>query len=85
VRPQTVWPQCCQILTDFQNGKLLRKFAVEKLRPTENLTTPRICCRTIFGNINVRQQAVNDKLEGSVATYLRYCGSLTTKLRKVYC
>jgi len=36
-------------------------------------------------NINVRKHAINDKLQGSVATYLRYGGLLITKLRKVYC
>ena len=36
-------------------------------------------------NINVRKHAINDKLQGSVATYLRYGGLLITKLRNVYC
>ena len=31
------------------------------------------------------EQANNDKLQGSVATYLRCGGVLITKLRKVYC
>ena len=30
------------------------------------------------------KQAINDKLQGSIATYLR-CGGVVTKLRKVYC
>ena len=31
---------------------------------------PCICCHTTLLNINVRKQAINDKLQGSVATYL---------------
>jgi len=31
------------------------------------------------------KQAINDKLQGSVATYLRCGGVLKTKFRKVYC
>jgi len=31
------------------------------------------------------KQAINDKLQGSVATYLRSGEVLITKLRKVYC
>ena len=31
------------------------------------------------------QQTIHDKLQGSVATYLRCGGLLITKLRKVYC
>jgi len=31
------------------------------------------------------RQVVNDKLQGSVATYLRCGGLLITKLRKIYC
>jgi len=50
-----------------------------------NPTTPSICCHTTLWNINVRKQAINDKLQGSVAKFLR-CGGLSiTKLRKVYC
>ena len=31
------------------------------------------------------KQAINDKLQGSVGTYLRCLRLLITKLRKVYC
>jgi len=33
-------------------------------------------------NINVRKQAVNDKLRGSVATYLLYGGVVNDKIKK---
>jgi len=33
-----------------------------------------IYCQTILWNINVRKQAINDKLQGSVATCLKYGG-----------
>jgi len=36
-----------------------------------NPTAPCICCHTTLWNINVRKQAINDKLQRSVATYLR--------------
>jgi len=40
---------------------------------------------TTLWNINVRKQAINDKLQGSVATYLG-CGVVdNTQLTKVYC
>jgi len=52
---------------------------------TKNLTTPCICCHTTLWNTNVRKQAINDKLHGSVATYLRPGGLSMTKVREVYC
>ena len=44
-----------------------------------------VCCHTTLWNINVTKQANNNKLQGSVATYLRCGGLSVTKLRKVYC
>ena len=41
----------------------------------KNPTTSCICCHTTLRNTNVRKQAINDKLQGSVATYLR-CGGV---------
>jgi len=38
-------------------------------------------CETLMS----AKQAINDKLQGSVATYLRCGGLLITKLKKVYC
>ena len=34
---------------------------------------PCVCCHTTLWNSNARKQVTNDKLQGSVATYLR-CG-----------
>jgi len=48
-------------------------------------TTDLICCHTTLWNINVRKQATNDRLQGSVAKYLRNYGISITKLWKVYC
>ena len=44
-----------------------------------------VCCQTTLWNINVTKQANNNKLQGSVAAYLRCGGLSVTKLRKVYC
>jgi len=38
-------------------------------------------CETLMS----AKQAINDKLQGSVATYLSVVGLLITKLRKAYC
>jgi len=67
------WPWVCQILTDFQFFvvRFLGKFVVKWL--FKNPTIPCICCHATLWNVNVRKQAVNDKLQSSVATYLR-CG-----------
>jgi len=44
----------------------------------KNPTTSCICCHTTLWNINVRKQEIDDKLQGSVATYLR-CGGVVNK------
>jgi len=44
-------------------------------------TIPVICCHTTLWNITVRKQAINDKLQGSVATYLR-CGGVVNNQNK---
>ena len=43
-----------------------------------------ICCYTTLWNINVSKQATDDKLQGSVATYLM-CGGVVNNQSKVYC
>ena len=48
----------------FFTGRFLGKFAVKSL--LKNCTTVCICCHTTLWNINVRKQAINDKLQGSV-------------------
>jgi len=63
--------------------RLLRKFAEKYLLniPTHLAYVATLPCETF----NVRKQAINDKLQGSVATYLKCGGVLIIKLRKVYC
>ena len=52
----------------------------------KNPTTPCICCYTILCETLMSvKQAINDKLQGSVATHLRCGGWLIKNLRKVYC
>ena len=40
-----------------------------------------MCCRTSLWNINVRKQEINDKLEGSVAAYLRCDGVVNNRIK----
>jgi len=48
----------------------------------KNPTTPCICCYTTLWNINVSKQAINDKVQGSVATYWRYGGVINNQIEK---
>jgi len=48
----------------------------------KNFAKPSICCHTTLWNINVRKQAINDKLQGSVATYLTCGGVVNNQIRK---
>jgi len=41
-----------------------------------------VCCHITFWNINVRKQAINDILEGSVATYLSYGEVINSQIKK---
>ena len=50
-----------------------------------NPTAPCICCHTTFWNINVRKQAIDDKLQCTVLHIYGVVGLLITKLRQVYC
>jgi len=45
----------------------------------KSLTEP---CRTTLWNINVRKEAINDKVQGSVATYLRCGGIANNQINK---
>ena len=52
---------------------------------TMDPTKPCMCCHTLW-NIIARKQASNDKLQGSVATYLMCGGDVDIQiLKKVYC
>ena len=48
----------------------------------KNPTTPCICCHTTLWNINAREQAINNKLQGSVATYLRRGAEVNNQIKK---
>jgi len=62
--------------------KFLVKFVVRWISklPPHLAYVATLPCETLMP----AKQAINDKLQGSVATYLRYDGLLITKLRKVY-
>jgi len=48
----------------------------------EHPTAPCIwCCHTTLWNINARKQAISDKLQGSVATYLRCGGVVNNQIK----
>ena len=59
------------------------KFAVEWILkiPQHLACVATLPCETLMS----AKQAINDKLQGSVAAYLRSGGLLINKLRKVYC
>ena len=62
-------PQFCQILTDLQfffTGRFLGKFAVKQILkiPPQLAYVATLPCETL-----VSAQAINDILQGSVATY----------------
>ena len=44
-------------------------------------TAPCICCHTLW-SIIARKQATNDKLQGSLATYLRCGGDVDIQIKK---
>jgi len=75
----------CQILTDLKKftGRFPGKFVVKllfKIPPHLAYAATLPCVTSLSA-----RQAINDKLQGSVATYLRCGGLLITKLRKIYC
>ena len=48
----------------------------------KNPTAPCMCCYTTLRNISIRKQAINDKLQGSVATHLRFGGVVNNQNKK---
>ena len=48
----------------------------------KNPTAPCICCYTTLWNIDVSKKAINDKLQGSVATCLRCGGLINNQIKK---
>jgi len=45
-------------------------------------TTPCICSHTALWNINTIKQAINDKVQGSVATHLRCGGDVNNRIKE---
>jgi len=84
--PQTHRHNSVIILNRFQfffTGRFLGKFAVKcilKIPPHLAYVATQHCEALMSA-----KQAHSDKLQGSVAVYLRCGGLLITKLRKVYC
>ena len=56
--------------------------SLANLHQTINPTTPCICCHTTLWQINVRKKAIKDKLQGSVATYLRCDKVVNNQIKK---
>ena len=65
------------------NGKFLGKFAVKWIItiPPHLACVATLPCETLMS----AKEALNEKLRGSVAAYLRCGGVVDNKLRKVYC
>jgi len=61
--------------------KFLSKVAVKWISPSHLAYVATLPRETLMS----AKQAINDKLQGSVATHLMRGGLLITKLRKVYC
>jgi len=74
-------------LNRFQNfffiGRFLGTFAIKLILiiPPYRAYVATLPCETLIS----AKQAINDKSQGSVATYLKRGRVLITKLRKVYC
>ena len=80
------WQYFCQTLTDFKkdiNGRFVGKFAVKWILkiPPRLAWVATLPCETLMSE----KHAINDKLQGSIATYLIMVRFLINKLRKVYC
>ena len=76
----------CQILTDIQiffTGRFLGKFAVKCILkiPPDLTYVATLPCETLM----LAKQAINEKLQRSLATYLRCGGVVNNRERKVYC
>jgi len=65
----------------FCTGRFCSKFAVNRLFKIHP-TIPCVCCHTTLWNLNARKQAIKDKLQGSVATYVRCGGLPISKFKK---
>jgi len=72
-----------RFLINFFTVRFLGKFAVKWILkiPLQLAYVATLPCETLMS----AKQAINDKLQGSVATYLRCSGVVITKLRTIYC
>ena len=79
------WLSHCQILTNCQNsftGWFSSKFTVKRLLKIPSFLAYTVCCHTTLWNNNVRKQTISDKLQGSLATYLRCDGVVNDQIKK---
>jgi len=76
--PQTHDHNSVKSLHDLQNFVTGRFFWVNLQYPT----APYTCCYTSLSNINASKKALNDKLQGSVAAYLRCGGVVHNQIKK---
>jgi len=75
------WWYLCQMLTVFTILSLADFVVFCSKTVVKNATTSNVCCRTVLWNINVRKQAINDTLQGSAETYLRYGGVANNQIK----
>ena len=81
--PQTHEHEFCQFLSDLRNfftGRFLGKFAVKWISkiPPHLVYVATLPCETLMS----AKQAINDKLQGSVAAYLRCGGAVNNQIKK---
>ena len=64
-------------------GRFLGKFVLRQviIIPPLLAFVATLPCKTLMSE----KQAVNDNLQGSVATYLRCGGVVTNQIRRIYC
>ena len=63
----------------FFTAGFFGKLAVSRLLKIRPLLA---CCHTALWNINVTKQAINDELQGSVATYVKCGGVVNNQIKK---
>ena len=70
-------------LRNFFTEIFLNKFAVNWISKIPPHLASCMCCCTTSRNVNVSKTAINDKLQGSVATCLRYGGIVNNQMKKL--
>jgi len=79
-------PSFCHFLTYLRilfTEIFLSKFAVNWISKIPPHLASCMCCYTTSRNVNVSKTAINDKLQGSVATCLRYGGIVNNQMKKL--